>query len=344
MITTPKALVNFRQSLITTMIKKENMSETIALARQVITMEIQSLETMANRIDQAFEKAIDLIYTAEGRVVVVGMGKSGLIGKKIAATMASTGTAAFSVHPAEAFHGDLGMIRPGDVALMISNSGETEELVRLLPFLEHQKNRIVAMTGKKDSTLGRHAQVVLDVSVDREACNNNLAPTSSTTATLVMGDALAVVLSTKRNFQPEDFARFHPGGNLGRRLLTRVADMMQSDNLPFCRQDDPFKDVIHVINRGRLGLALVMDGDVLVGLITDGDIRRAFDSEKDYKLIQAKDMMTINPKTALPEERFADAETRIRAAKVSALVVKSEEGKIVGVLQIFDLISSEPAA
>jgi arabinose-5-phosphate isomerase len=319
------------------------MTEIIALAKQVVAMEIQALDTMAGRIDQEFEKAIDIILTAKGRVVVVGMGKSGLVGKKITATMASTGTAAFSVHPAEAFHGDLGMIRPSDVLLMISNSGETEELVRLLPFLEHQKNRVIAMTGKRASTLGLHADAVLDVSVDREACNNNLAPTSSTTAALVMGDALAVVLSKKRNFQPEDFARFHPGGNLGRRLLTRVADVMKKDNLPICRQEDSFRDVVHVINRGRLGLALVMDGEKLLGLITDGDVRRAFDSEQDYRTIQAKNIMTENPKVILPDERFVDAEERIRAKKINALVVQNQAGKVVGILQIHELIADEPA-
>lgn len=171
---------------------------------------------MANRVDAGFEQAVQLILDARGRVVAVGMGKSGLISKKFAATLASTGTPAFSVHPGEAFHGDLGMIKPTDVALMISNSGETEELIRLLPFLAYQRNPIIAMTGNRDSTLARHSNVVLDVSVPREACSNNLAPTSSTTATLVMGNALAVVLSTVRGFQPEDFARFHPGGSLGR--------------------------------------------------------------------------------------------------------------------------------
>ncbi len=318
------------------------MTQAIELARQVLTMEIQALEAMSTRIDREFEKAIDIVLKTTGRVVVVGMGKSGLIGKKIAATMASTGTAAFSVHPGEAFHGDLGMIRPADVALMISNSGETEELIRLLPFLVHQKNAIIALTGKKDSTLGRHADVVLDVSVEREACNINLAPTSSTTATLVMGDALAVVLSIKRGFQPEDFARFHPGGSLGRRLLTRVADMMHKDNLPICGQDDSFKDVVHVINRGRLGLALVMQEDKLLGLITDGDVRRAFDSDLDYKAITASQIMTTKPKSVLPDERFSDAEALVRSQKVNALVVKSPEGKVIGILQIHDLIADEP--
>jgi arabinose-5-phosphate isomerase len=271
------------------------------------------------------------------------MGKSGLIGKKIAATMASTGTPAFSVHPGEAFHGDLGMIKPIDVVLMISNSGETEELIRILPFLEYQQNPVIAMTGRPDSTLGKHADVVLDVSVEKEACNNNLAPTSSTTAALVMGDALAVVLSTKRDFQPEDFARFHPGGSLGRRLLTRVADVMHKENLPVCAADASFRDAVHLVNRGRLGMALVMAGEELLGIITDGDIRRAFDSDRDYRSIQARDIMSIDPKLASPDERFADAEARIHAARIGGLVVKNDAGRVVGILQIHDLGADEPA-
>jgi arabinose-5-phosphate isomerase len=257
--------------------------------------------------------------------------------------MASTGVAAFCVHPAEAFHGDLGMIQPGDVILMISNSGETEELVRLLPFIEHQNNSVIAMTGNKNSTLGRYASVVLDVSVTREACNNNLAPTSSTTAALVMGDALAIVLSEKSGFQPADFAKFHPGGNLGRRLLTRVVDMMHKENLPICGQYDLFRDVIHTINRGRLGLTLVMEGQQLLGIITDGDIRRAFDSEIDYKTVQARHIMTLDPKFIGQDERFSDAETRIRSSKINSLVVKNFTGAVVGVLQIQDLIANEPS-
>jgi len=319
------------------------MIETVSLAKQVVAIEIKELEAMASRIDHEFDKALEIILKTKGRVVVVGMGKSGIIGKKIAATMASTGTAAFFVHPAEAFHGDLGMIRSSDVALMISNSGETEELIRLLPFFEHQKNCVIAMTGKVDSSLGRSADAVLDVSVQREACNNNLAPTSSTTATLVMGDALAVVLSKKRDFQPKDFARFHPGGSLGRRLLTRVADVMHKENLPICRLDDSFKEVVHTINRARLGLALVMEGDKLLGLISDGDVRRAFDSDQDYKTIQARHIMSIDPKVVLPDKRFSDAEEYMRTAKINALVVKDSADKVVGILQIYDLSNDEPA-
>jgi len=229
------------------------------------------------------------------------------------------------------------------VVLMISNSGETEELIRILPFLEYQQNPVIAMTGRPDSTLGKHANVVLDVSVEKEACNNNLAPTSSTTAALVMGDALAVVLSVKRNFQPEDFARFHPGGSLGRRLLTRVADVMHKENLPICAADATFRDVVHAVNRGRLGMALVMQGETLLGIITDGDIRRAFDSDRDYRSTQARDIMSADPKVASPEERFADAEARIHAARISGLVVKDNAGRVVGILQIHDLGADEPA-
>lgn len=306
------------------------------VAQEVIAVEIEALQVMAARLNGDFQKAIDIIMEARGRVVVVGMGKSGLIGQKIVATLASTGTPAFSVHPGEAFHGDLGMIKTIDVALMISNSGETEELVRLLPFLAHQSNRIIAMTGKPDSTLARHADAVLDIAVPKEACNNNLAPTSSTTATLVMGDALAVALSTLRGFQPEDFARFHPGGSLGRKLLTRVVDVMHKNNLPVCRPDDSFRKVVQVISAGRLGLALVMDENKLVGLITDGDIRRAFERYEDCRPLNACDLMTRNPKSVAPQVRLADAEQQMRDAKVTALVVEDPANGVVGVLQIYD--------
>ena len=315
--------------------------DTLALARSVIATEIEALEGMSQRLNGDIQKATEIIMGARGRVVVVGMGKSGIIGKKIVATLASTGTPSFFVHPGEAFHGDLGMIRPIDVALMISNSGETEELIRLLPFMEYQKNPVIAMTGKLDSTLARHADVVLDISVPREACNNNLAPTSSTTATLVMGDVLAVVLSTLRGFQPEDFARFHPGGSLGRKLLTCVADVMHRQNLPICAVDASFREVVQTITFGRLGLALVMDGPALCGLITDGDIRRAFDKAEDPLRLRAKDVMTSNPMTIGMGERFAVAEERMREAKINSLIVKDQEGGIVGVLQIFDIESGE---
>jgi len=311
--------------------------KTVELAKQVVDAEVEALQGMADRLDGEFTKAVEIIQCARGRVVVVGMGKSGIIGKKIAATLASTGTPAFSVHPGEAFHGDLGMIKPIDVVLMISNSGETEELIRLLPFMEFQKNPVIAMTGKPESTLARHADVLLDVSVPREACNNNLAPTSSTTATLVMGDALAVVLSTLKGFQPEDFARFHPGGSLGRKLLMTVADVMHCSDLPFCEEGASFKDVVQTITRGRLGMAIVVRDHSLLGIITDGDIRRAFEKSDDPLQLVAAEIMTTKPLTTSPLERFAMAEERMRAAKVNSLIVVDATEKIVGVLQIFDL-------
>lgn len=315
----------------------------IQQAQSTIAQEISSLQAMSARLDEHFVQAISVIMEMRGRVVVVGMGKSGIIGQKIAATLASTGTPAFFVHPGEAFHGDLGMIKPSDVALLISNSGETEEVIRILPFLHYQENKIIAMTGKPSSTLAKHADVVLDVGVEREACNNNLAPTSSTTCTLVMGDALAVALSVERNFQPEDFAKFHPGGSLGRKLLTRVSDVMHKDNLPVCSPSDSFRDVVHAVNRGRVGLALVMEESRLIGIVTDGDIRRAFDQDIDYRSISALDMMTCSPRTIPPEMRFVDAEAEMRTSKISALVVTDHDGSVIGLLQIYDLAEDFPS-
>ncbi|MBS7243419.1 MAG: KpsF/GutQ family sugar-phosphate isomerase [Comamonas sp.] len=312
------------------------MINSLDVAKQTLDIEISALQRMRGRLNQDFEKAVEIVLQARGRVVVIGMGKSGIIGQKIAATLASTGSAAFFVHPGEAFHGDLGMIRDVDVALLISNSGETEEVLRVLPFLEWQKNPIIALTGKMDSTLARHAHVVLDVSVEREACANNLAPTSSTTNTLAMGDALAVALTVKRGFQPEDFARFHPGGSLGRRLLTRVCDVMKKDNLPVCGPDASFRDVVNSITYGRIGLTLVMSNGELEGIITDGDLRRSFENEKSIQEIQAKNIMTSTPLTTKPDVRLTEVESFMRERKVSALVVVNESSNVLGVLQIFD--------
>ena len=319
-------------------------SKILQQAHSTMLTEAEAIGAMAARLDAAFEAAIQTILSMQGRVVVVGMGKSGIIGQKIAATMASTGTPAFFVHPGEAFHGDLGMIKPIDVALLISNSGETEEIIRILPFLQYQQNRIIAMTGAPKSSLGRNAHVVLDVGVEREACNNNLAPTSSTTCTLVMGDALAMVLAAERDFQPEDFARFHPGGSLGRRLLTRVADVMNKDKLPICTPDASFKQVVHSINRGYLGLTLVMQDNELEGIITDGDIRRAFDRDTDFTILCAQDIMSRTPKTVTPDMRFAEAEASMRAEKVGSLVVQDDNNEVVGILRIYDMDEDQQPA
>lgn len=312
-------------------------NDLLSIARLVFESEIKSLEHVSEVLGQGFVQAISFIQKSQGRVVVVGMGKSGIVGKKIAATMASTGTPAFFVHPGEAFHGDLGMIQPMDVVLMISYSGETEELVRLLPFLSHQGNSVIAMTGNESSTLANHADAILNIYVEKEACNNNLAPTSSTTASLVMGDALAVVLATLSGFQAEDFARFHPGGSLGRKLLTKVKDVMHKGSLPICSIDSCFVDVLHTITSGRLGLAIVMKDDILLGVITDGDIRRALIGHENPVSITAKDIMTKAPRTINECERFSYAEQCMKDFKVSSLVVLDDRSNVVGVLQIYDL-------
>lgn len=315
----------------------------VAQARHVVLQEIGALRRMADRMGRGFATAVRLLSREGVRVVVLGMGKSGHIGRKIAATMASTGTPAFFVHPAEAFHGDLGMILAQDVLLLISNSGETEELVRLLPFLRQQGNQLIAMTGRPSSTLGRAAHAVLDIGVDHEACSNNLAPTSSTTATLVMGDALAVTLSQLKGFRPEDFARFHPGGSLGRQLLTRVEDVMQRDRLPFCREESSFREVIHAITRGRLGLVLVGSHRHLHGLITDGDVRRSFDAHDDPLALRARDIMTTSPVTIGGEAMLGEAEALMQARRIAALVVLGRGGEVAGVAQLLDAAGA-PAA
>jgi len=313
------------------------MTRYIQLAHEVIDIEIEALRRLRANVNNHFAAAIEFALICQGRVVVIGMGKSGIIGRKIAATLASTGTTSFFVHPAEAFHGDLGMIHADDAALMISNSGETEEVIRLLPFMQHQGNRIIAMTGGLNSTLARNADAVLDISVPREACNNNLAPTCSTTAALVMGDALAVVLSTLKNFQPEDFARFHPGGSLGRRLLTRVADVMHKDNLPICALDSPLREVVGIITRGKLGVALVMDQDRMIGIITDGDLRKAFEESENPLELCARDFMTEHPYTIAVDENLAEAERIMKELTKRVLVVVDDQARPVGVLQIFDV-------
>lgn len=313
------------------------MTDYFEQAVSTVEMEIQALTAMRQRMDGAIAQAIDIVLAMRGRVVVVGMGKSGIIGQKIAATLASTGTSAFFVHPGEAFHGDLGMIKPIDVALLISNSGETEEVLRILPFLKHQQNQIIALTGKKASTLAQHADVVLDVGVEREACNNNLAPTSSTTCTLVMGDALAVALSVARQFQPEDFARFHPGGSLGRKLLTRVQDVMHTQ-LPTVLIGSTLHETVLAMTQGRLGLALVMDQQgALNGLFTDGDLRRAL-MQNNLSMRETVDRyMSINPLTISPDVRLAEAEELMRSHKVRCLVVVDDAAKPVGLVELFDL-------
>lgn len=265
------------------------------------------------------------------------MGKSGLIGKKIAATLASTGTPAFFLHPGEAYHGDLGMISRNDIVLAMANSGQTDEILRLIPFMQRNGNRIIAMTGNPESTLAKNAHYHLNVNVTREACPMNLAPTSSTTAMLVMGDALAIALIRERNFRPEDYAVFHPGGSLGRRLLTRVRDVMRKD-IPCVEPTATLGDVIIRISDARLGIAAIVEQRRLTGVITDGDVRRAMTKYKEnFFNIEARQIMSRSPKTVSPDARITEAEEMMRTHKIHSIVVTDESGGPVGVVEFFNV-------
>ena len=304
------------------------------IAKRVFDIEAEAITHLKTILDDDFSHSIEAILNTEGRVVICGMGKSGLIGKKIMATLASTGTPCFFMHPGEAFHGDLGMVSPKDVFLALSNSGETEEVIQLLPFLKDNGNVIVSMTGRPESTLAKNSSYHLNIAVPQEACPHQLAPTSSTTATLVMGDALAVALMEARDFQPHDFARFHPGGSLGRKLLTRVKHEMKSKNLPFIAADASATDVIHTMNEGRLGLCIVDNGQ---GVITDGDLRRHMETDaSNFMQLKAVDLMGSSPKTINADARLSEAEEVMNDHKITSLLVE-QEGSIVGVIQIYDV-------
>ncbi|WP_445011803.1 KpsF/GutQ family sugar-phosphate isomerase [Vreelandella stevensii] len=307
----------------------------ISVGKEVFEVQARALEAAAARLNGAFDQAVNMILETPGRVIISGMGKSGIIGNKIAATLASTGTPSFSVHPAEAYHGDLGMFTADDVVVLISYSGETEEVIRLIPSMRHFGVKTIAMVGNPDSTLGRHCDLVLDVSVEREACPNNLAPTTSTTVTLAMGDALAVALIERRDFQPHDFAVFHPGGSLGKRLLTRVKDVMHTE-LPICAPQDNMKEVIMTITQVGLGIAVVVDNGTIKGVITDGDLRRALFNHDSFDGLTAANVMTQTPLTVNETEMFADAENIMLKAKVTSLLVVGEDGVLSGVLKLQD--------
>ena len=292
------------------------------------------------RLDDAlgppFVAAVELIMGAEGHVVVCGMGKSGLIGRKIAATLASTGTPSLFLHPAEAIHGDLGMVRRHDVVILISNSGETEEILRLLPAFQRLDAQIIALTAIADSSLAKAARIVLDISVDREACPLNLAPTTSSMNTLVLGDAMSVALMEARGFAETDFAMTHPGGALGRRLLMKVRDQMRTDGLPFVSAEASMQDAIMVMTEGRLGLALVGDATSLKGVITDGDLRRLLVDGGDLTGVKAGAVASTTPLTIGPDQPMAEAEARMQENRVQCLVVTGEDGHVEGVVQIYE--------
>ena len=308
------------------------------LAQEVFEIESKEIANLSKRLTDDFEKAINAILQSSGKLIVSGMGKSGIIGKKIAATLASTGTPSFFLHPGEAYHGDLGMIEENDIVLLISNSGETDEVLKLIPFLKHQKNCTISMSGNDESTLAKNTNYHLNIAVDKEACPLFLAPTSSTTATLVMGDALAVTLMKLRDFKEENFAKFHPGGSLGRRLLTTVGDVMKKKNLPIISSQAIIKEVIQRISEGKLGLVVIIDNNKIMGIITDGDIRRTMESrEKDFFNLKAEDLMSNHPKLIYESDKLISASNIMSQHKINSLLVVNESNDLVGVVQVYDL-------
>lgn len=317
-----------------------NNQQLIASALRTIQLETQAIEQLKPRINDAFVKACECILSCKGRVVVVGMGKSGHIGRKIAATLASTGTASFFVHPAEASHGDMGMITPEDLVLALSNSGTTSEILTLLPLIKRLGIPLISMTGKADSTLAKAAQVNLDTGVAQEACPLNLAPTSSTTTALVMGDALAIALLEARGFTAEDFAFSHPGGALGRRLLLRVENVMHSgEQLPCVQQGTSLRDALLEMSRKGLGMTVIQTPTgVLAGIFTDGDLRRALDKGIDIRQALIDDVMTLGGKSVTADMLAAEALKIMEDFKINALVVIDEHNRPVGALNMHDLL------
>lgn len=321
--------------------KNINFMNFIQVAQDVMVKEAQQVQNMATLLDENFQKAIGYILNSKGRVVITGIGKSALVAQKIVATLNSTGTPSAFMHTADAMHGDLGMICPDDVIIMISKSGNTPEIKSLVPILRAMPNPVIAMTGNVDSYMARGADCVLNVYVDREVCPNNLAPTSSTTTQMVMGDALAVALQLAKGFRTEDFARFHPGGALGKRLYMRVSDVISQNECPRVSPDTPLKAVIGQISSKRLGVTAVVDeNDNICGVITDGDIRRTLEKigEEDIFALKACDIMTRTPKVVSASVLAFDAVEILQKYDINNLLVVGEDGKYVGVIHIHDLI------
>ena len=315
----------------------------LAMAREALDIEAQAVLALGQRLGDGFAQAVSTVLACSGRVVIMGMGKSGHVGRKIAATLASTGTPAMFVHPAEASHGDLGMVTAGDVVLAISNSGESEELTVLLPLIKRMGVPLLAMTGKPGSSLGRHADVVLDSSVDREACPHNLAPTASTTAQLALGDALAMALLDARGFRPNDFARSHPGGALGRKLLTHVRDVMRSgDAVPRVPLSATLMDLMREISAKGLGAGAVVDEQGLpVGIFTDGDLRRLIEKGVELRSAMARDVMHANPRTVRDDALAASAAELMEQHRINSVLVVDDAGRLCGALNSHDLMRAK---
>ncbi len=310
----------------------------IDIAKQTIEMESKAISNLSNLITDDFADAVNLIYNSKGRVIITGIGKSAIIANKIVATLNSTGTPSIFMHAADAIHGDLGLILKDDVVICISKSGNTPEIKVLVPLIKSAKNRIIAITGNKDSFLGQRADYVLNAFVEKEACPNNLAPTTSTTAQLVIGDALAVCLLELRGFSSNDFAKYHPGGALGKKLYLRVHDISSVNEKPKVNIDTSIKNIIIEISEKMLGVAAVIDNDRIIGIITDGDLRRMLTKEDDFASLTAKDIMSANPKHIKDSAMAVDALEIMESNGISQLLVEDDNGNYAGVVHLHDLI------
>lgn len=321
---------------------KNSKTEILTLARQVVQVEKKALKKLHDGFDQAFVQAIELLLDCKGHVIVIGMGKSGHIGNKISATLASTGTPAFSVHPGEASHGDLGMITKNDVTICVSNSGETEEVLNIIPIIKRMGVKTIAITGNPQSNMAKLADVHLSIAVDEEACPLGLAPTASTTTTLVLGDALAVTLLKLRGFTEEDFARSHPAGSLGKKLLLHIEDLMRTGaDIPQVKLGTNIQEALFEITQKRLGMtAIVDDNNCVKGIFTDGDLRRAFDENRDLQNTQIEQAATLNPVTIKSNSLAVSAAQLMEEYNVHGLLVVDDQNKLVGALNIHDLLKA----
>lgn len=318
--------------------KSLTSQDILTLARETLHKEAEALMHMATELDEQFIGAVDRILACSGKVILTGMGKSGLIGRKIAATLASTGTPSFYLHPGEAFHGDLGMISSEDVVLALSHSGETDEVLKIVPFIHSNGNVLISITSNPESTLAKNSDLHLNACVKEEACILHLAPTTSTTAQLAMGDALAIALMKARDFTAMDFARLHPGGSLGRRLLMTVGNVMRKNDLPIVAPNCGATEMIHRMTRGGLGLIVIVDEGNIVGIVTDGDLRRAMESlQAKFFDINVMDIATRSPKSINKNAKLIDAEKMMTQHKVNSLLVTDDDGELCGVIQIYDI-------
>lgn len=309
------------------------MSKVREYAIQCIKDEADATLSLINQLDENFDKAVDMMFHCNGKVIVTGVGKSGNVGAKIAATLASTGTPAFFINPLDVYHGDLGVMTPEDVVLALSNSGQTDELLRFIPMVLHMNIPIIGISGNPNSLLAKYSTIHIKVKVEKEACPLNLAPTSSTTAALVMGDALAIALMQVRNFKPQDFAQFHPGGELGKRLLTTAQDVMISENLPIIPQDMHLGEAIIDVSKGKLGLGVSLSDGKVAGLITDGDIRRAMEKwQAQFFDKTVSDIMTRHPKTVLPTTKISEIQRIMHKYKIHTVLVIDNEQHLLGVV------------